>query len=71
MEKKWKIHLKRFFLTGASVSSFFAGGYILLDLYVLGLNNVRPVTMTFLAFALIFIWMTLIVLADELYKVKK
>jgi len=71
MEKKWKKYLKRFFLISAAVFSFFTGGYIIYDLYILGLNNVTPRTMTFLAIVLIFIWMTLIILADELYKVKK
>ena len=71
MEKKWKKYLKRFILVSASVFSFFTGGYIIYDLYLLGLNNVTPLTMTFLAVALIFIWMTLIVIVDDLYRVKK
>lgn len=71
MKKKLKNYLKRFFLAGASVFSFLAGGYIIMDLYILGYNNVKHMTMTFLAFALIFICFTMLILADDLYKVKK
>ena len=71
MDKKWKKYLKRFFLVGASVFSLWAGGNILYDLYIRGLDNVKPGTMGYLAVALIFIWITMLILADDLYRVKK
>ena len=71
MEKKWMKYLKRLFLAGASVFSIFTGGYIILDLYIMGLNNIKPLTMTFLALALFFTGITMLILVDDLYKVKK
>ena len=70
MKEKWKKYLKRFFLIGASVFSLWAGGNIFFDLYIWGLDNVKPITMGYLAVALIFIWITMLILADELYRVK-
>ena len=71
MVKKWKKYIKRAFMAGTSVFSIFAGGFILYDIYKVGLNNVEPRTMTYLAVALIFMGITMIILVDDLYKVKK
>lgn len=71
MNEKWKKYLKRFFVIGAGVFSLFTGGYILLDLYVWKLGNVRSFTMTFLAIALFFTWITMTILACDLYSIKK
>jgi membrane-bound ClpP family serine protease len=71
MAKKWKKYIGRAFLAVTSVSSLFAGVFILYDLYIKGLNNVEPRTMTFLAVALIFLAITMQILMNDLYKVKK
>lgn len=71
MAHDWKKYVKRLFLAGASVFSFFAGGFIVYDLHIRGLSYVRPSTLNFLATALIFMGITMLILVDDLYRVKK
>jgi hypothetical protein len=71
MVKKWKIYLKRGFLAIATVLSIFTAGYIIYDLYILGLNNVTHRTMTWLAFTIFFTGTSMLIIADDFYKVKK
>ena len=71
MVKKWKKYITRIPLAVTAVSSIFAGGFILYDLYGLGLNTIEPRTMTYLAVALMFLGITMIILLNDLYKVRK
>lgn len=71
MVKKWKIYLKRGFLAIATVLSILTAGYIIYDLYILGLNNVTQQTMTWLAFTIFFTGISMLIIADDFYKVKK
>ena len=71
MVKKWKKYITRIPLAVTAVFSIFAGGFILYDLYRLGLNTIEPRTMTYLAVALMFLGITMIILLNDLYKVRK
>ena len=71
MAKKWKKYITRIPFAVTAVFSIFAGVFILCDIYKVGLNNVEPRTMTYLAVALIFMGITMVILVDDLYKVKK
>ena len=71
MKQTVKKYLKCFFLVGTSVFSLFTGGYIFYDLYIKGLSNVEPRTMTYLAITLFFIWITMLILVGDFYSARK
>ena len=70
MEEKWKKNAKFACLYGAGFYSFLVGGLILYEIYGKGLYSMSPRTLTFLAIALIFTWMAMLVLAYDFYKKK-
>jgi ABC-type xylose transport system permease subunit len=71
MVNSWKKYVNRIPFAIASVCSIFAGGFMLIDYYFTGVANIQPYAIVFLAIALIFLGFTIIILMNDIYKIKK
>jgi len=71
MKNKLNNYVRRLFMAGTAVFSLFAAGFILYDIYVSGLNTAAPRTLSYLAVALIFLFITMLIFANDLYRKTK
>ena len=64
-------YVKRGCLAVASVCSIFAGGYMLFDLFINGRIMLTSLLISFLAIAQIFLGISLVVILNDFYTIKK
>ena len=67
----WKDYGKRVIIAGACLFSLLSAIWIVLDIYFHGRTTISTYTLTYLAIACIFICLAFIILAYDLYKMKK
>jgi len=71
MKNNWKKFVKFFFVYGSGVLSLFAGGWIIIDLFIKGYDVPESRTFIYIGFALIFLFFAMSFFAYDFYKVKK